>query len=76
VLEFERVWRGGPGPKERAVRERLGVSPVRYVQLLDRALDLPAALGHDPALVARLRSEREARRRRSARRLGFARASG
>ncbi|MFB3738471.1 MAG: DUF3263 domain-containing protein [Candidatus Velamenicoccus archaeovorus] len=76
VLEFERIWRGGYVPKERAVRELLGLSPARYAQLLDRALDLPASLRHDPSLVARLRSQREARRRRFAPPLGFARTSG
>jgi hypothetical protein len=76
VLDFERTWRVGPVPKERAIREALGVSAARYVQLLDRALDRPACLAYDPLLVTRLRSQREERRHRFARPLGFARDAG
>lgn len=72
VLDFERAWWKHPGPKERAVRERFGLSPARYHQLLNRAVDLPEALAYDPMLVRRLRRLREARRRkRFARQLGF-----
>jgi hypothetical protein len=72
VLDFEREWWKHPGPKERAVRERFGVSLARYHHLLNRALDLPQALSYDPMLVRRLRRLREARRRkRFARQLGF-----
>ena len=72
ILDFERAWWKHPGPKERAVRERFGLSPARYHQLLNRAVDLPEALAYDPMLVRRLRRLREARRRkRFARQLGF-----
>jgi hypothetical protein len=72
LLDFERDWWKSPGPKERQVRERLGLSPARYHQLLNRAIDLPEALGYDAMLVRRLRRLREDRRRkRSARRLGL-----
>ena len=72
VLDFERDWWKTPGPKERRIRERLGLSPARYQQLLNRAIDLPEALEYDPMLVRRLRRLREERRRkRSARRLGL-----
>lgn len=73
VLDLERTWwsRGGV-PKERLVRDRLALSPARYHQLLNRAIDLPEALAHDPMLVLRLRRVRQARRRaRSASRLGL-----
>jgi len=72
ILDFERAWWKHPGPKERAVRERFGLSPARYHQLLNRAVDLPEALAYDPMLVRRLRRLRETRRRkRFARQLGF-----
>ncbi|HKZ75636.1 MAG TPA: DUF3263 domain-containing protein [Actinomycetota bacterium] len=72
ILDFERAWWKHPGPKERAVRERFGLSPARYHQLLNRAVDLPESLAYDPMLVRRLRRLREARRRkRFARQLGF-----
>jgi hypothetical protein len=52
----------GPGPRERAVRERLGMSPTAYFQLLNALLDDPRALAHDPVTVNRLRKERDFRR--------------
>jgi len=56
-----RQW-AGPGAKERAIRERLGISPARYYQLLNALLDDPRALAHDPVTVNRLRAVRDARR--------------
>ena len=71
LLDFEREWWRLAQPKARAIRERFALSPARYHQLLNRAIDLPEALAYDPMLVRRLRRLREARRRkRSARRLG------
>jgi hypothetical protein len=54
----------GPGAKERAIREGLGMSPTRYYQLLGALLDDPRALAHDPVTVNRLRRIRDARRAR------------
>jgi hypothetical protein len=72
ILDFERSWWSLPGPKERAIRERLGISPARYHQLLNGLIDRPDALAYDPMLVRRLRRLRENRRRkRYARRLGI-----
>jgi hypothetical protein len=71
ILDFERGWWLEPGPKERRIRERFGVSATRYHQLLGRAIDRPEALAYDPMLVRRLRRLRDERRRkRYARRLG------
>lgn len=64
VLAVERHGWPGPGAKERAIRERLGISPTRYYQLLNALLDDPRALAHDPVTVNRLRRLREARRER------------
>ncbi|MBA0053898.1 DUF3263 domain-containing protein [Streptomyces sp. AJS327] len=60
----QRSW-ASPGTRERAIRERLGMSPARYFQLLNALLDDPAALEHAPMTVhrlRRLRAERRARR--------------
>ncbi|WP_190083782.1 DUF3263 domain-containing protein [Streptomyces longisporoflavus] len=63
ILALERRdWASGPGAKERAVREQLGLVPVRYYQLLNALLDDPRALAHDPVTVNRLRRVRESRR--------------
>ncbi|MFN2590362.1 MAG: DUF3263 domain-containing protein [Actinomycetota bacterium] len=71
ILDFEREWWRGSMSKESAIRQRFGISPARYHQFLNRLLDRPEALQHDPMLVRRLRRLREARRRkRFAERLG------
>ncbi|MEE1929664.1 DUF3263 domain-containing protein [Streptomyces sp. TRM 70351] len=64
VLAVERRGWSGPGAKERAIRERLGISPTRYYQLLNALLDDPRALAHDPVTVNRLRRRRDGRRAR------------
>ncbi|MEU2929807.1 DUF3263 domain-containing protein [Streptomyces sp. NPDC007251] len=63
ILALERRAFPGPGAKERAIREQLGLSPVRYYQLLNALLDDERALASDPVTVNRLRRVREARRR-------------
>ncbi|WP_405490397.1 DUF3263 domain-containing protein [Streptomyces sp. NBC_00096] len=64
VLAYEgRTW-PGPGAKERAIREGLGMAPVRYYQLLNALMDDPRALQHAPGTVNRLRRIREAQRSR------------
>jgi hypothetical protein len=62
ILALERQGWASPGAKERAVRERLGLAPVRYYQLLNALLDDERALAHDPVTVNRLRRVREGRR--------------
>ena len=62
ILAMERQGWPGPGAKERAIREQLGLVPVRYYQLLNALLDDPRALAHDPVTVNRLRRVRDARR--------------
>ncbi|MGW4563514.1 DUF3263 domain-containing protein [Streptomyces sp. NPDC004561] len=62
ILQLERRGFTGPGAKERAIREELGLAPVRYYQLLNALLDDERALAHDPVTVNRLRRVREARR--------------
>ncbi|MER6101742.1 DUF3263 domain-containing protein [Streptomyces sp. NPDC001832] len=64
VLAVERQSWAGPGAKERAIREQLGISPTRYYQLLNVLLDDRRALEADPVTVNRLRRVRDARRER------------
>jgi hypothetical protein len=64
VLAVERQGWSGPGAKERAVREQLGISPTRYYQLLNALLDDVRAEAHDPVTVHRLRRVRAERRKR------------
>lgn len=62
VLALEGRSFSGPGAKERAIREQLGLAPVRYYQLLNALLDDPRALAHSPVTVNRLRRIRDSRR--------------
>ncbi|ARF74200.1 hypothetical protein B7C62_19620 [Kitasatospora albolonga] len=64
VLALERRPWAGPGAKERAIREELGISPVRYFQLLDALIEDERALREDPVTVNRLRRLKEERRGR------------
>lgn len=62
VLEFERETFRHPGARVAAIRERFGLSEVRYTQRLLRILDDPSALVYDAVHVNRLRRLRDARR--------------
>lgn len=62
ILAFEQGWWRRAGAKEQAIRDTFGLSATRYYQLLNRLLDEPAALVHDPVLVNRLRRVRTRRR--------------
>ena len=63
MLAFERQWWRRPGAKETAIRDRFGLAPTRYYQVLNALVDRPAALAADPLLVRRLRRLRSARQR-------------
>ncbi len=71
MLAFERQWWRAAGAKETAIRDRFGLAPTRYYQVLNALVDRPAALEADPLLVRRLRRLRAARgQRRSSQFLG------
>lgn len=77
VIDFEGSWWTYPGPKDRAIREYLGMSSTRYYQVLRRLMDDPAAEGAAPLTVKRLRRVRDqARRRRVERQLDDGRTGG
>ena len=63
MLTFERQWWRQAGAKETAIRNRFGVPPTRYYQVLNALVDRPDALAADPLLVRRLRRLRSARQR-------------
>ena len=63
MLAFERQWWRHAGAKETAIRDRFGMPPTRYYQVLNALVDRPAALAADPLLVRRLRRLRTARQR-------------
>ncbi len=63
ILDFECGWWLEPGPKEAAIRSRLGLSASRYRELLHLLLDDPEAMDVDPLLVRRLRKVRDDKRR-------------
>jgi hypothetical protein len=63
MLTFERQWWRQAGAKETAIRDRFGVTPTRYYQVLNALVDRADALAADPLLVRRLRRLRTARQR-------------
>lgn len=63
ILDFERAWRSGPGPKGSAIRQQFAISPGRYYQLLSGLLATQEADAYDPMVVRRLRRLRDRRRR-------------
>jgi hypothetical protein len=65
MLTFERHWWRHAGAKETAIRDRFGVPPTRYYQVLNALVDRPDALAADPLLVRRLRRLRRSRQRTS-----------
>lgn len=59
------------GATAELIRTELGITPVRYLQLLAQAIDDVAALEHDPITARRLRREADQRARtRAARTTG------
>jgi hypothetical protein len=54
ILALEKQFFRTAGAKEEAIKA-LGLTPMRYYQLLNRLLDDPAALAEEPQLVYRLR---------------------
>jgi hypothetical protein len=64
MLTFERQWWRRAGAKETAIRDRFGVPPTRYYQVLNALVDRPEALETDPLLVRRLRRLRSVRQRK------------
>lgn len=62
ILRFERQWWKWQGAKEEAVREKFGMSGVRYAQVVNALIDTPGAEVVEPVTVRRLRRLREARR--------------
>lgn len=62
VLEVASHLPGAPGPRERLIRERTGMRPIRYFQHLNHLLDHPHAVAAYPLLINRLRRVRDSRR--------------
>lgn len=63
ILEFEGSWWTVPGPKEAAIKSRLGISATRYREILATLIDSSDAADAAPLLIRRLRRERDRRRR-------------
>lgn len=70
VLAFEASWWHYPEPKDRAIRDYLGMSATRYYQILRRLADDEDALAADPMTVRRLRRVRTRAAQRVAEQLG------
>lgn len=55
ILALEAQWWKTAGGKEDAIRDQLGLTPVRYYQRLNQLVDTQGALAHDAVTVNRLR---------------------
>ena len=63
VIDFEREWFTLPGNKDANIVRVLGISPTTYRRTLLQAVERTAAFVYDPLTVARVRRQRDARRR-------------
>ncbi|GGG79965.1 DUF3263 domain-containing protein [Corynebacterium pelargi] len=61
LLEFEAQAPRSAGAKEDAIVATFGISPIRYYQQLNVAIDQPAVMQRFPSLSARLRRIRDTR---------------
>lgn len=68
VLEFESSWWHYPEPKDRAIREYVGMSSTRYYQVLRRLVDDETAARDYPLVIRRMRRIRKERQDALARR--------
>lgn len=69
ILDFEASWWHFPEPKDRAIRDYLGMSSTRYYQALRRLVDDENAAREYPLVVKRLRRMKEQRKEALARRI-------
>ncbi|MCU1400437.1 MAG: hypothetical protein JWN62_3546 [Acidimicrobiales bacterium] len=63
LLDFEGGWWTFDEAKDSLIRARFACSLDEYYQELNRLLDVPAALDHDPLVVRRLIRLRDRKRR-------------
>ena len=63
MLEFERTWWNHDEPKDVLIRARFQCSPDEYHAELNKLLEQPEAMEHDPLVVRRLARHRVRRRR-------------
>jgi hypothetical protein len=69
ILDFEAGWWHFPEPKDRAIRDYLGMSSTRYYQALRRLVDDDEAERRYPLVIKRLRRMKEERKQALTRRI-------
>lgn len=72
LIDFEDRWPRWSGRKDEAIRAWFRLTPARYFQMLNRAIDNPSIEAERPQIVHRLRRLRDARRSEQQRRHGVA----
>lgn len=63
VLRFAGEWWKDAAAREQAIRDRFGITPVRFYQRVAHLMRTPAAQQAEPVLCARLQRIRSARGR-------------
>lgn len=61
LIAFENEWPRHGGAKDGAIRATFHLTGIRYYQLINRMINDPTALELDPALIYRLRAQRDER---------------
>ena len=69
ILDFEASWWHFPEPKDRAIREYVGMSSTRYYQALRRLVDDDEAAARYPLVIRRLQRMKQERREALAKRI-------
>lgn len=59
MLEFERNWWINPDAKAEAIRQKFGMQPIRYFQLLNALIERPEAMEYAPVVVGALLRRRD-----------------
>jgi hypothetical protein len=63
MLDFERTWWQFDEPRDEVIEQRFGCTADEYYAELNRVLELPGAMLHDPLVVRRFHRRRLRRRR-------------
>lgn len=63
MLDFERSWWQLDDPRDETIRAQFGCATDDYYAELNRLIEMPEAMAHDPLVVRRFQRRRARRRR-------------
>lgn len=62
IFDIEREYPKYDGVKDDVIRRRLDMSPFNYFQILNRLMNTPEAMEHEPQIIGRLQRVRQQKR--------------